>query len=853
MNTSTLMVLIGLGVLAAASLLYGLSRVRKRREACQQWELRRLCNVLLEVAVSREATAVEFQQYLPQVRQACTDFDALMNEDDYFRNSAYERWKECSSRIADAKVLRIVQLGLAQQEAGDVARLCALLAEERSQIDERNSEYVGSLKEKHAELLSALGESPLSDQQQDAVLHDEDRTLVIAGAGTGKSTTLKAKIYWLLQMGLAKPEELLVLSFARDVANELSAGLANQGIAVETLHSYGRSLQASSGHRKLPVSKLAEDDAALIRFIDDKLKEMLRDPAENQLFDFLMNDLTPARLWVECRSKEEYWNYIRTHEPRALKDGRRLRSYEEVRVANLLFAQGIEYEYERKYEVQTTSPGRQQYNPDFYLLDYGIYIEHFGIDRQGNPGFLRGRDAENYKDDMSWKRLLHRKHGTTLVESYSWEAQAGVLEANLAENLRKLGVEFRPRSRQQILVSFNKDGRVSKLAKILASVLNLFKEGHRRLDELAGRAAKDSRRAQVIVQVFGQILDAYEGELARTECVDFHDMIHQARNLLENSHLSLHLRYVLVDELQDISPAKASFLMAILKASPGARLFCVGDDWQSIYRFTGSDVTVMTDFGALFGFHRDVLLNRTYRFGEHVEAVSSAFVQKNPVQIGKRLVPHNPGHHPAVHVMVDGTSSSKTGLSARPAFKKALQDIARRSEGKPRDVLVLGRYNYIWDGKQEIVNRIYKDAPNLSIRFLTVHKSKGLEADYVIVADVNKGKYGFPCEITDDPVLDLVLSHAEQYENAEERRLFYVALTRTKNDVYLLATDGILSDFIVELADKGYAVDFIDRPNQMKLERCSKCGIGRLEVHEGRFGRFRECRLCGYKPGKLRR
>jgi DNA helicase-4 len=221
--------------------------------------------------------------------------------------------------------------------------------------------------------------------------------------------------------------------------------------------------------------------------------------------------------------------------------------------------------------------------------------------------------------------------------------------------------------------------------------------------------------------------------------------------------------------------------------------------------------------------------------------------------------------------MVDGTSSSKTGLSARPALKKALQDIARRSEGKPRDVLVLGRYNHIWDGKQEIVNRIYKDAPNLRIRFLTVHKSKGLEADYVIVADVNKGKYGFPCEITDDPVLDLVLSHAEQYENAEERRLFYVALTRTRNDVYLLATDGMLSDFIVELEeDKGYAVDFIDRPNQMKLERCSKCGIGRLEVHEGRFGRFRECRLCGYnhegrfgrfrecrlcgyKPGKLRR
>ncbi len=853
MNMAALMVLIGIGALAAASLLYGLSRARKRREACRQWELRRLCNVLLEVAVSREAVAVEFRQHLPQVRQACADFDALMEEDDYFRNSAYKRWKECSSQIADSEVLRIVQLGLAQQEADAVARLGELLDEGRSKIDKRNSKYVESLKEKHAELLSGLGNSPLSDQQQDAVLHDEDRTLVIAGAGTGKSTTLKAKILWLLRMGLAKPEELLVLSFARKVADELSAGLVSHGIAVETLHSYGRSLLTSYGHRKLSVSKLAEDDVALIRFIDDKLQEMLLDHAENQLFDFLMNDLAPARLWVECGSKEEYWEYIRTHEPRALKDGRRLRSYEEVRVANFLFAHGIKYEYEKPYEHTTTAPGRQQYKPDFYLLDYGIYIEHFGIDRQGNPGFLQGRDAENYKDDMSWKRLLHRKHGTTLVESYSWEARAGVLETNLAKKLRKLGVKFRPRSRQQMLASFNKDGRVRKLAKVLASVLNLFKEGDQSFNKLAARAAKDSQRAQVIVQVFAQILDAYKGELARTDRVDFHDMINRARSLLEKSHLSLYWRYVLVDEFQDVSPAKARFLMAILKASPSVCLFCVGDDWQSIYRFTGSDVTVMTDFGSLFGFHRDVLLNRTYRFGEHVEAVSSAFVQKNPVQIRKRLIPHKPGHHPAVHVMVDDTSSSETGLSARPAFKKALQDIARRSEGKPRDVLVLGRYNHTWDGKQEIVNRIYKDAPNLSIRFLTVHKSKGLEADYVIVADVNKGKYGFPCEIADDPVVDLVLSHAEQYPNAEERRLFYVALTRTKNDVYLLGADGMLSDFIVELADKGYAVDFSDRPNQIDLKRCPKCGIGRLELHKGRYGNFRECPLCGYKPGKLRR
>jgi len=853
MNPIALVVVIGLGALVATSALYGVSRTRKRMRAVRRRAIERLCGVLLEVAVSREAAAASFRQYLPRVREACADFDELMKRDDYFRNSSYEDWKNWSSQIADPETLRIAELGLEQSDASDVACFRAFLLEGRTRINERNSAYVEHLKKRHVTVLSGLAERSLSDQQQDAVLHNEDCTLVIAGAGTGKSTTLKAKIRWLLEMGLAKPNELLVLSFARDVADELGAGLSSHGIAVETLHSYGRSLMASCGHPKLVVSDLAEDSAALIQFIDSELTAMLQDPSEIQLFDFLMNDLTPTRLWLECDSREEYWEYIRSHEPRALKDGRRLKSYEEVRVANFLFSQGIEYEYERKYEINTTAPGRQQYRPDFYLTQSKIYIEHFGIDREGNPGFLKGNEAEEYKREIAWKRDLHRRNATTLVESYSWEAKERILETTLAEKLRELGVESCPRSREQMLASFNRDGRVSRLAKVLASMLNLFKEGGRSFSELAERAADESHRSEVVVRVFRRILETYESELARTECVDFHDMIHQARNLLGEASLSLPFRYVLVDEFQDISPAKARLLIAILGASPGSRLFCVGDDWQSIYRFTGSDVTVMNDFGAFFGFHRDVLLNRTYRFGEHVEVVSSAFVQKNPTQISKRLVPNQEGHRPAVHVVVNGISSADHGLLVVPALEKALRDIARRAKGSPADVLVLGRYNHTWDGKEGIVTRIYEDAPSLSVRFLTVHKSKGMEADYVIVADVNKDKYGFPCEITDDPALDLVLAHAEQYENAEERRLFYVALTRSRNDVYLLTSDREPSDFIAELEAKEFAIDFIGKPSQMQLERCSECRVGRLEVREGKFGKYYECQLCRHKPGKFSR
>jgi DNA helicase-4 len=326
-----------------------------------------------------------------------------------------------------------------------------------------------------------------------------------------------------------------------------------------------------------------------------------------------MNDLTPARLWIDCKTKKEYYAYIRRHEPRALRDGRRLRSYEEVRIANFLFSQGIKYEYEKKYEKSTIAPGRSQYKPDFYLPKYGIYIEHFGVDRQGNPGFLQGVEAKEYKEQMRWKRRLHQRHGTMLVESYSWEAQAGELERNLAKKLRSYGVEFRPMPNSDMVKTFNRSGRVLRLAKILARFLDLYKESGRDMENLHRQAREHSRREERIIAVFEQIYAAYQEKLREERAVDFHDMIHRGREALLAGSRRLPFRYVLVDEVQDISRAKAQFLQAIIHASNDGHLFCVGDDWQSIYRFTGSDVTVMLEFQNLFGFHQRLSVNRTYR------------------------------------------------------------------------------------------------------------------------------------------------------------------------------------------------------------------------------------------------
>ncbi|HDL86729.1 MAG TPA: hypothetical protein ENH11_10495 [Candidatus Acetothermia bacterium] len=837
------------GVLAVVVLLVFVAWITGGTGTRKKNLLKRLCRDLLEIATQREKATATILELLPRISEANHAFETLLSKNDYFRNSGYLGWLESSKDIAKKELLEKAICALPQGAGALVASFQRRIVDARPEIDDRNNTFVREERVEYKDLLRSLASHPLTDEQEEAVLHNEDRTLVIAGAGTGKTTTLVAKARFLVLSGTALPENLLVLSFGRDVASKMREGLRGLGVEVHTFHSFGRSLMAEVGTERLSASKLAEDNKALAQFIEGLIREMLADPAEQELFTFLLNDLSPAKLWLDCRSKKEYWEYIRAHEPRALLEGKKLRSFEEVRIANFLFSQGIRYEYERKYERKTTATGRQQYRPDFYLLDYGIYIEHFGIDRQGNPGFLHGRDAEDYKDDMSWKRLLHRKYGTKLVESCSWEAKEGVLEQNLAGKLRKMGVEFKPRSHSEMLGMFNSSGRVTHLANLLATFLNLYKEGEHDLAKLSTTLDTQLRRVRVILPVFGRILEAYETELRQRDEIDFHDMIHGGRRVLDSGQVSLRCRYVLVDEFQDVSPAKARFLKAILDNADHPRLLCVGDDWQSIYRFAGADVSVMTHFDDYLGFHKQVILPETFRFGPNIEEVSSRFVLKNPYQIRKRLTCKQRSVKKSVHLLL-ASKGEKAPLVG------AVEMIAAHAAGEPASVFVLGRYNRTHSkAKRALIARLQGRFPFLSFAFRTIHKSKGLEGDYVIIDDVvsDLRGYGFPSEISEDPVIELMLSHNEPFPDAEERRLFYVALTRARREVFLISDQTYASEFIRELVNDKEGVNQIDVLEETLLERCPRCETGVLTKMSGKHGPWRECNLCGYRPGKHKR
>ena len=236
----------------------------------------------------------------------------------------------------------------------------------------------------------------LTDEQAEAVATDEEVTLVLAGAGTGKTSVIVGKLAHLIRDRSIPPEEILVLAYNRKAAQEIRERLPGdlEGAHVSTFHALGRRIIAESDVAPT-ISRLAGDQFAFTIASDGNLQQLLHDPAQSRsLAEFIAYQQAPYRSAFEFRSRSEYDEYIRSIELRTLS-GELVKSYEELVIANYLTEHGVEFDYERPYGVRTASRRHRQYQPDFYLPEHDVYIEHFALDREGNPttrlGWVRGR------------------------------------------------------------------------------------------------------------------------------------------------------------------------------------------------------------------------------------------------------------------------------------------------------------------------------------------------------------------------------------------------------------------------------------------------------------------------------
>ena len=693
-----------------------------------------------------------------------------------------------------------------------------------------NETFVANELVRWSDLFDRIEARPLTEEQRKAVVVDERRNLVVAAAGSGKTSVIVAKAGWLVRRGYRKPSELLLLAFARDARNEMEERVRKRlgvetarSITVRTFHSLGMAIIGDAEGKRPALARSAETDRALFDLLKGIVGDLLADGALSEtVLEWFQDQFAPYRSEHEFPNWGAYWNYIRRNDICSLK-GDEVKSYEECEIANFLYLNGIAYEYEAAYEHETATAVKRQYKPDFFLPDHGIYIEHFGLDAAGNTApFV---DRVKYIEEMAWKRELHAERGTVLVETFTRERAEGRLIRNLEEKLTAHGVELTPLPREKVFSVLEDRGRIDPFIRLLATLLQHFKGSRLSLAEVTQRARllDDEGRAEAFLTIFGPIFDRYQDTLAHTGEIDFHDMIARATDHVEAGRYRSPFGYILVDEFQDISPARARLLKALLDSSPGAQLFAVGDDWQAIFRFGGSDIAVMREFGERFGEFERIDLETTFRCANHIAAVATDFVLRNPAQIRKTVRATRKADGPAVHVGLPGDE----GL---PLLKEALDRIAEdadRHDGTS-EVLLMGRYRHLQPSN---LGSLAKQYPGLRFTYMTVHRAKGLEADYAVVLGLCGGKHGFPVEIVDDPLLDLVMAAPEAHPNAEERRLLYVALTRARRQVFLLAEGGPPSAFATELIDDKKRVTVFGRLPEGDVA-CPQCQGGRLERRE---------------------
>ncbi len=724
----------------------------------------------------------------------------------------------------------------AMSDAPEFRMLNTILAFLASPDDARaraNETFVANELVRSRDLFDRIEARPLTDEQRKAVVVDERRNLVVAAAGSGKTSVIVAKAGWLVRRGFRKPSELLLLAFARDARDEMEErigrrlGAAAHGATVRTFHSLGMAIIGEVEGKRPALTRSAESERALFDQLKGIVSDLLADGSLSEtILEWFQDQFAPYRSMHEFPNWGAYWNYIRKHEIRSLK-GDEVQSYEECEIANFLHLNGIAYQYEEPYEHETATAERRQYKPDFLLPDHSIYIEHFGIDAKGDTApFV---DREKYREEMAWKRKVHAERGTVLIETFTHERADGRLIRNLEEKLAAQGVELAPVPRDRVFALLEDQGRVDPFIRLLATFLQHFKGSRLSLREVTqqARALGDDGRAETFMAVFGPVFERYQETLARTREIDFHDMISRATEHVEAGRYRSPFGYILVDEFQDISPARARLLKALLDGSPGAQLFAVGDDWQAIYRFGGSDIAVMREFRDRFGEFERIDLGTTFRCADRISAVATDFVLRNPAQIRKTVNATRKAGGPAVHVGLPGDE----GLSLLKEALDRIDEDAKRHEGIS-EVLLLGRYRHL---KPQNFATLGKQYPRLRFTYMTVHRAKGLEADYGVVLGLCSGKYGFPVEIADDPLLDLVMAAPEAHPNAEERRLLYVALTRARRQVFLLAEGGPPSAFATELIASKRDVTVFGRPPEGDVP-CPLCKEGRLVRRENARG-----------------
>lgn len=830
----------------------------------------------LAARIAKEEYNKTLQSFEREVEEAMREYNYLMNQNIYISNfSIYLYTSKYLSLLNKIPYDRLESLAY----EGKLKELLKLFKSSLNSIEHsvkrKNENFIQSELIEYDAFFSDIEDNSLDLQQRKAIIINEDNNIVIAGAGSGKTTTIVGKVKYLLSKYKVSPNEILLISFTKKASEEMRKRIKkrmNIDISVKTFHKLGLDIIAEISDEKPSVFDLSQKQILELfaSFIQNAKKNK---SYYDRLIHFITFWLKPYKPENEFDSEGERTNYLIDLNYEGLKLIRKqtsngvityrekLKSQEEVLIANFLFINNIKYTYEDHYVYKTASKKFGQYKPDFYLPGYGIYLEHFAIDKNGNvPDWFKGDEYQNAKEKynagIAWKRELHKSKNTQLIETYSWEKREGILLSNLEKKLKAKNVEFNPMSNDELwnYIKTNIPADIDNFTVLLYTFLVLMKSNNITVNELFAKA-QDSKdeRALLFLELFEPIKSSYDNYLQEENEIDFSDMINNATALIKSCFYKSPYKYIIIDEFQDISFSRYQLIKTLLDIRPETKLFCVGDDWQSIYRFTGSDIGIFIQFSDYFKtssldkFNRKTeksFIEYTYRFDNQLIDASGSFILKNPNQISKELKSHKQSSEKPITVL-----NYTYNNSIVEPLMQAIEAIQSKVNGANTSILLLGRYthdineikeksklSFVFDKVSQTTLITYPPYPNITFDFLTVHSAKGLEADFIVILNGNAGKYGFPTEISDDPLLNFLLSKSDQFPNGEERRVFYVAMTRARKQVFILSNKDNRSKFL----------DEIETDVKVIGKKCEWCDNGTLLERHGPYGYFYACSSIHY-------
>ena len=785
---------------------------------------------------SKKINYEQAREYLSALNEeAYVDISADLNESFYgkvisathekdFINHYKAHYQEACSLLKKLEAFNITPSETISKFINDFGAISKI-------VKQHNEGVITFLLDTHKDFFDHCLKYPLDKQQRRSIVSEEDNCLVVSSAGSGKTSSIVGKVKYLTEIKGIAPERILLISYTNKAAAELTERMATDGLKGYTFHKLAIDIIGKSTGVK---PSICDNTDSL--FIDIYHKLLDKSSFKKSIVEYFIDYQTNDADWEQ--RKNERREQLSEQKNILLKamfpdmDGKTIyvRSEQEQKICFVLSSLGVRFRYEEPYEHQLADEMHSQYRPDFSIyyerggITKRVYLEHFGVDEYGlvpswfakDKGITYEEANQKYNDGITWKKAAHEKFGTKLLVTSSADFHYSDVRDKLRKLLDGAGVPIQEKTDEELydLVLPKGSKQEKAFIRLLVTFVTLVKSSCKSVEEALeqAKAADDERSVFIIKNIFQPVYERYENALRDSDQIDFTDAILQATEICYTSR-PVGYDYIIVDEFQDISVDRYNFLKILREGNPPAKLYCVGDDWQSIYRFSGSDMALFNQFPEYFGATEINKIETTYRFGEPLVSLSSNFIQRNKAQIQKNIRSFN--------------SEMRTELEFyaydRRDYCNTIGQIVA-SIPSDKSIFLLGRYSfddyYLSFMYQPIKegNRFYYVIGERKIEFLTVHKSKGLEADYVILLQCNKDTYGFPSQVSDDPVLNYVLTKSDQFPYGEERRLFYVAITRAKIKTLVLYDKRFPSVFVDEFLhpEKITEESYVKHPNANK-------------------------------------